>query len=252
MESPRRSRHTPQYDPGASRSVGELRPPGGLERIAGITARIEEISVAGRTLRLYVPTDPDSLLDAPATVARFAREEYMPYWAMLWPGAILLAEFIATRPPQAGRALDLGCGLGLTAIAAAAAGWKVVASDYDSAALAFVRASAALNRVHLADVRHLDWRRPPPGDRFDWLFGADLLYEKRLLEEIPLAVRTLLRPEGCAWLADPGRSVAAAFPECARAAGLTVGTIAVQASGPDGRPISGTAFELTHSRRPGQ
>jgi hypothetical protein len=49
----------------------------------------------GTEVRLVRPADPDRLLDDPGVVAWNRHDDYMPYWAYLWPGAYLLAEAVA-------------------------------------------------------------------------------------------------------------------------------------------------------------
>jgi len=70
-----------------------------MDRLASYKVRRENILVGGRLYELLLPADPDALLDDPGVRARFERDEYMPYWATLWPGAILLADFIAGQWP---------------------------------------------------------------------------------------------------------------------------------------------------------
>ncbi len=41
---------------------------------------------------------PDRLLEEPGVLAWNRRDDYMPYWAYLWPGAFLLAEAVAREP----------------------------------------------------------------------------------------------------------------------------------------------------------
>ena len=70
-------------------------------------------------LSLLRPVSPDALLDEEA----FARDEFLPYWAELWPAATALA---AALPDVAGlRVVELGCGLGLPSLVAAARGADV-------------------------------------------------------------------------------------------------------------------------------
>jgi len=62
---------------------------------------------------------PEELIDEEA----FANDEFLPYWAELWPAARALA---AALPPVAGlRVVELGCGLGLPSLVAAAGGAEV-------------------------------------------------------------------------------------------------------------------------------
>jgi hypothetical protein len=145
------------------------------------------LEFAGRSIRLMRPEDPDRLLGAPDVLARSEREDYMPYWAYLWPAASLLAEAVAREPWRGGlRALEIGCGLGLAGLVGLAVGMRVDFTDYDEAALRFVARSAAENGFDPASYStgRLDWREPPDR-RYPVILGADVLYERRL---VPLVV----------------------------------------------------------------
>lgn len=74
-----------------------------------------------------------------------------PYWAFPWPGGCLLARYLLDNRRQAAgrRALDLGTGCGIAAIAAALAGAAVTAIDTDPLAIEAARMNAALNGVEL-------------------------------------------------------------------------------------------------------
>ena len=134
-------------------------------------------------LSLLRPVSPDALLDEDA----FARDEFLPYWAELWPAATALA---AALPDLAGlRVVELGCGLGLPSLVAAARGADVTASDWAEDAVELLRENAARNGLALrAEVR--DWREPWP-ERFDVAIAADVLYERRNVEPLLERLREL-------------------------------------------------------------
>jgi len=69
----------------------------------------------------------------------------------------VLADELASLPP--GRALDLGCGAGRTAIWLARHGWKVTAVDFSDAALAIARSQPVDIDWVLADVREYEPER---------------------------------------------------------------------------------------------
>jgi predicted nicotinamide N-methyase len=193
------------------------------------------------------PARPDDLLDAPATQRRFARDEYMPYWAQPWPAGCMLAEYVFTRDPAPprGRALEIGAGLGLVSIAAVKAGWNVVCSDYDEEALAYCRLNAERNGVRLAGFEVLDWRCPILGRRrFDRLLAADVLYEARHHPPIAELIVTALRPTGVALICDPNRSVAASFRGALRDRGLTYESIAVSTDQTADRRVEGVIYRI--------
>jgi predicted nicotinamide N-methyase len=79
-----------------------------------------------------------------------------PFWAFAWPGGQALARYLLDHPGLvSGRSvLDVGCGSGLVAIAAAKAGAAaVVASDTDPFARTAVQLNARANRVAVSMVR---------------------------------------------------------------------------------------------------
>ena len=56
---------------------------------------VSTLVLGGQPLRVVRPADPDRLLDDPLVLDWNRRDDYMPYWAYLWPGAYLLAEAVA-------------------------------------------------------------------------------------------------------------------------------------------------------------
>src|ERR671918_1330036 len=99
----------------------------------------EVVPLRGRDLRLLRPRDSEALLDEDA----FEHEEFLPYWAELWPSSLALARTVAARALRGARTLELGCGLGLPSIAAALAGGRVLATDWSPEAVAFTERNAA-------------------------------------------------------------------------------------------------------------
>ncbi len=148
--------------------------------------------VAGVDLTLLRPESPEALIDEEA----FANDEFLPYWAELWPAATALAEAL---PDVAGlRVVELGCGLGVPSLVAAARGARVTATDWAEDAIELLRTNAERNRLGLvAEVR--DWRLPWP-DRFDLVLAADVLYEQRNVEPV-LARLHELAPQALVGLA---------------------------------------------------
>ena len=149
----------------------------------GVSTYVSRVAVAGLELELLRPVSPEDLIDEEA----FAQDEFLPYWAELWPAATALAEAL----PEVGglRVVELGCGLGLTSLVAAAKGAKVTATDWAPEAIELLRANAERNGIALrAEVR--DWREPWD-ERFDLALAADVLYERRNVEPLLARLREL-------------------------------------------------------------
>jgi predicted nicotinamide N-methyase len=208
--------------------------------------------VGGRTIRLVRPTDPDRLLDDPAVIAWNRRDDYMPYWAYVWPGAYLLADAVMREPwPVAERAetleaLEIGCGLGLAGMAALAVGLRVQFSDYDQGPLEFVARGVTANGFDPARcvLRRLDWR-DPPDERFPIILGSDVIYEARLVPLVADLLSKLLAPGGLGLIATPYRLSAEGFPAALASAGLTCRAEPATALYDDGEIVRGTVFRVT-------
>jgi predicted nicotinamide N-methyase len=171
----------------------------------------EVIPLRGRDLRVLRPRDSEALLDEHA----FEHEEFLPYWAELWPSGVALARAIGVQSLRGRRVVELGCGLGLPAIAAALAGGRVLATDWSAAAVARAADNAERNGAGL-DTLVCSWSAPEPiVDRGPWdvVLASDVLYEKRDVAPLLAVLPRLLAPHGEAWIADPGRIPAAGFLE---------------------------------------
>ncbi len=179
---------------------------------------------AGQRLVLSGPTDPQQLLAEPRVEERFDTDDYMPYWSDLWPSSAGLADYmLASHLHPIGKhhaAVELGCGLGLTGIAAGLLGWRVVFTDYDVDALIYSTHNAVANGLRDFDARLLDWRHPPADLHADLLIGADVLYEKRNHPALLSCTHALLTYGGIAVFADPQRDGATGFATAAQAAGF--------------------------------
>jgi predicted nicotinamide N-methyase len=139
----------------------------------------------------------------------FADDEFMPYWAELWPSGLALA--CALPADLAGRSVvELGCGLGVPSLVAASRGASVTAVDWAVDAIELLRENAARNGIVL-DARRADWRVFE--GEYDVALAADVLYEERNVEPL-LELLPRLAPE--VWLAEPGRPHAATFFDRAR------------------------------------
>jgi predicted nicotinamide N-methyase len=171
----------------------------------------ESVPVRGGTLSVLRPRDVDPLLDE----AAFEHEEFLPYWAEMWPSGVALARRVATRALRGARTLELGCGLGLPSIAAALAGGRVTATDWSPAALERLEENAGRNGAEL-EIAHFDWRIPQwATDRAPWdlVLASDVLYERHNVLLMLGLLPRLVDERGEIWIADPGRPAAAEFLE---------------------------------------
>lgn len=178
-----------------------------------LTDLLEETAALGDgvDIRMQRPRDSEELIDDDA----FDHDEFMPYWAELWPSALALARTVAPRSLRGARTLELGCGLGLPSIAAALAGARVTATDWSQEALSFTANNAALNGVEV-DTALVDWAHPDAiVERGPWqiVLGSDVLYERRNVDQLLDLLPRLVDERGEILIADPGRLHSMGFLE---------------------------------------
>lgn len=203
------------------------------------------IEVGGRTIQVVRPMDPDRLLDDPEIQELCRRDDYMPYWAYLWPGAYLLSEAVARENWQEGtRALEIGCGLGLAGLTALGRGLCVEFSDYDETPLRFVTQSALANSFAPTtwSTRRIDWR-DPPDERYGVILGADVLYEHRLIPLVADVLQALLAPDGFALIAGPYRVATEGLEAALESRGLAAESEPIAARGEFG-PVRGLVHKI--------
>ncbi|WIG59637.1 MAG: hypothetical protein OJF49_002384 [Ktedonobacterales bacterium] len=203
---------------------------------------------ASHPYRIALPANPDAPLDAfvahAPTSAGVAGEHtatdaaaqaramvaagvHMPYWGLLWPSGLALAEALLLQPDAArrGRVLELGCGLGVTAAAALEVGADLWAADCFAEALLFTRYNTLRNTARAPRTLLVDWRTEAgraacaQAGPVALLLAADVLYEQENLEPLLALAPCILARGGQFWLAEPGRRVSLAFVAAAHAAG---------------------------------
>jgi predicted nicotinamide N-methyase len=129
-----------------------------------------------------------------------------PYWASAWAGGQAVARYVLDNPQTVAgrRVLDVACGSGLVAIAAAKAGaFSIIANDIDPYAVAVSGLNARANAVTIAES-HGDLLDGDGGDA-EVVLAGDAFYTE------PLALRMLAFLERAAargaqvLVGDPGR-----------------------------------------------
>ncbi len=229
----------------AGAAAAQARPPQ-VERI--------ETEVCGRRWVLERDGDLESLW-ASIGQDEFGDDERLPYWVELWPSSLVLAEWLAGRRADvAGRpCVDVGCGLGLTALVGTWLGARVAAFDYELAPLRYATRGAALNGVPQPLWLQTDWRAPGlarGAAHFVW--GGDIMYELRFIEPVTAFLDHMLAPGGRAWIAEPGRNIAAPFMEHARAEGWSCERVLTRRFTHQRHPVTVHILELRREGDPAQ
>jgi predicted nicotinamide N-methyase len=181
------------------------------------------ITLHGGRIEFVHPRDSAALLYEEDVAAD---EAYPPYWAELWPSGIELAYAVSGQDWQDDRVLELGCGLGLPAIAAALGGGRVLATDRSADAVAFAAANAERNGVTV-ETAVCSWADPLDlVGRGPWrlVLASDVLYGQRNVDELLALLPRLVGDDGEVWIADPQRPLTDEFLAAARHRWGSVGT----------------------------
>ena len=180
---------------------------------------VEDATVDEHTFSILRPANSDDLIRE----EDFVKDERLPYWADVWPSSIILAGKLMELQGRGKTALELGCGVGLSTLAATSAGFDVLSTDYYEDALDVTRANVFRNLGTIARTRLVDWRHLPQDlGTFDLVFASDVLYENEYAELLPVLLLRLLSPTGVALIADPGRVAIPVFLEACATHGLKI------------------------------
>lgn len=132
-----------------------------------------------------------------------------PFWAFPWAGGQAIARLILEQPHivEGKCVLDIACGSGLIAIAAARAGAaQVVANDIDPLCEAAVALNAAANGVTVA------WRGGDllggPAPDVDVIVAGDVFYQRQMADRFVEWLSRAAEGGAAVYAGDPGRAYA--------------------------------------------
>jgi predicted nicotinamide N-methyase len=215
----------------------------------------QQVRCARHDWRIWLPADPEQFLNELEAARSVVQVDGEPssgsepdvYWARLWPTALTMGAWVAqTGWPAGTHLLELGCGIGLVGLAALAAGCRVTFSDQVPIAVELARFNARQNGFPESGGLVFDWRHPPRRP-FDGIVGSDILYDRSSHAALVDVLEATLRPDGIAWIGDPGRYHVAAFVDLAWDRGFDV-----ELRDGLGRPLpdlNSGAFQLLRVRR---
>lgn len=150
------------------------------------------------------------------------QDERIPYWTELWPSSILLADWLYERRDEIRNqsCLDMGCGLGLTAIVGQWLGARVTAMDYELEALNYCKINASLNGAPAPLLTLMDWREAAFRPKiFSRVWAGDIIYERRFMQPVCDFFDWVTQENGLVWIAEPGRKIFEDFLSLADACG---------------------------------
>lgn len=138
----------------------------------------------------------------------------LSYWWQPTAAAIALAvHLLGVGSLAQKRVLDLGCGLGLSGIAAGLAGADVVFMDAEATAIDFARYNASCNGLSLdrADFSASDWEDVVQMGSFDFVIGSEILYDYFSHGDLINFIQAHVADDGSVVLADRKRLCVSRF-----------------------------------------
>ena len=166
------------------------------------------VRIGDRDLHFVKPHTIDRFIDAQDPMSDF------PLWAKLWEASAVLTQFMADLPvdPQR-RILELGSGLGVAGITAAAMGHAITLTEFNHHALNFLQANAELNGFQDLAIRRFDWFKPELDGHFDLIIGSEVIYQEQAVDALEAIFKRYLEPGGRVVLAERVRATGTLFFE---------------------------------------
>jgi predicted nicotinamide N-methyase len=160
-----------------------------------------DLPIGDRLWHVTCVTDQDALLDGIVEV------EHVPYGFLLWESAVALAQLLVQRGDElpGKRVLELGAGVGLAGVVAQSLGAEVWQTDHRADLLVLAEQNARQNEVAVPHQFLADWRTWDHMPQYDFILGADILYERAMHQYLAPIFQQNLAPGGKLLLADPSR-----------------------------------------------
>ncbi len=162
---------------------------------------IVPITVSGRSLRCLRLADLDEIILDQLDRGDLNGVE-LPFWGKIWEASILLAAYLVAQPVMPERKiLEIGTGLGVSGLFAAACGHDVTLSDHKKEIIRFIRANTLLNKLDKVPVINVDWTQPTSDQLYDWIVGSEVVYHRSTYDSLVQFLNQSLKPNGTIFLA---------------------------------------------------
>jgi 2-polyprenyl-3-methyl-5-hydroxy-6-metoxy-1,4-benzoquinol methylase len=141
-------------------------------------------------------------------------------FGVVWPGARMLAGYLAKLDLTGKRVLEIGCGIGLSSLVLHRMGVDITASDYHPLAQEFLDRNVLASQ--LPPIKYLvgNWTGANPllGE-FDLIIGSDVLYEPAHPAQVSGFIDRHMAVDGAVLILDPNRGNRSQFTRAMLALG---------------------------------
>jgi len=150
-----------------------------------------EVVINGKKFSILLPKYLDQFINSIDVFHDF------PLWAKIWKASWVLAGYLADMPVNINkRILEIGGGVGLVSIVAAAFGHKITMTEHNPDALNFARANACRNHCPDLAIFKLDWLHSGLTDQFDMIVASEVTYKEEDFSPLTRLFRSNLKPGG--------------------------------------------------------
>jgi len=165
-----------------------------------------ELVVNGHKFKILLPKDLLQFINTDDVMQEF------PLWAKIWQASWVLAGYLAEMPAAAEKDfLEIGGGVGLVSIVAAAFSHRITMTEYNPDAIQFARANARINECPQLNIRRLDWNHPRPMGQFDYIVASEVSYRAEDIQPLLMLFKNNLKTGGEVILAGEMRKMSKDF-----------------------------------------
>lgn len=137
----------------------------------------EPVAIGDIKLQILQIADMTAQVDKALAEAGSKGKVQLPFWARIWPTAMLLSYFVQRLPAEGRTMLEIGAGVGVAGLFAAAHGIRTTITDVHPDALVFAQINVLKNGLaDRAEVMACDFAADRLERRFDTILGSEVLY----------------------------------------------------------------------------
>ena len=157
----------------------------------------EPVTIGDTTLRFVQVGDMTAYIDKLVAGARGDQTVQLPLWARIWPTALLMSFLLQRMPLKSdGSLLEVGGGVGVCGLFAAARGLRSTITDIEPDALLFSRINILENGLEdRAEVAVADFTTTRLGKTFDYVVGCEIVYQPKFYADLAEFLLDHLAPE---------------------------------------------------------
>ena len=168
---------------------------------------LQSFTFGHQSLNIFVP---DTVL-----IQKEYHHQHVPYWAQVWHAAVGLCIFLQEHPEYIKNktVLELGAGLGLPGIVAAATAKQVCISDKSAEAMAIVEKSVLHHQLNNVSCKVIEWDIIENITIPEVVLLSDINYEPDAFAALLMMISHLLENSCTIILSTPQRLMAKNFIE---------------------------------------